>query len=805
MAGSPFLAFLAGAGLASAAGWFPRLMILAAVLLVIHLLKKRNVLYALLLFAGALLVLTRPPVPAPEPGAFGYSPLMLGGYFVSPPKQISGGYSQRFRIINGAKGMIDEVDVLSGRAFEVGQGRALMARLVAPRRKLNPGTRRSEPFAFLEDAGPPMDNGGIIMTPQVTVNRIRARLDREIERLFPPEEAALVAAVTTSGRLPGAKEIREDFRRSGLAHLFSISGTHFGFFALVLFGLFKVLLTLLPRLTLERLTEFLTPSEAAALLTFPFMLGYLFLSGARVPSVRAFIMTGMFLAGLMLGRRGGWFPFLWLAATLIVLFDPQALGGLSFQMSFLAVLFIGALIWPQGDRASPPPLEAETMAAKAARYAWGLVLITLAASLGLMPLVAYYFHYFSLVSPAANFIVGPLVSMVLVPFSLLGAGAYIVTGYYITWPVVLVVARASVWLASFFASAPYSSVTVPAFPAGLLLVYYAGFALWFWRRRWLFLAAPALSVLVFVLINTNLLPLDANVSKGSTNTMRVTFPDAGRADAAIIELLPASGGAGYGETLVVDTGRRGHEVAAYLKSRGIETIDALIITHAHADHAGGIGRLSDEFKVLEIWDGGWVDYSSGVLLNGIPRRTLRRGDVIDGKGFSLQVLHPYEGFVSTEEGPRAVNERSLVFRLIGDGPDGGDGGGNASFLFTGDIGGEAARNILEIPPRWLKADVLKAPHHGLGAEELSAMLKASGARIVVASAPRLYNAARAVKAQGNPDTEYYVTGVDGAVSFYVSDGQIKASAYSDYRLVIWPSLTEEVKNARRLFASWPSF
>ncbi len=789
MAGSPFLVFLAGACLGTAALWFPRLCAIAAVVLLVHFLRKRFFVVCLVFIAGVLLVIMRPAGPAPEPGAFGYSPLVLEGYFVSPPSQISGGYSQRFRITSGAKDFRGEVDVLSGRAFEVGRGSALTARLVAPRVKLNPGSRASEPFAYLEDAGPSVSygasgsGGGIVMTPQVTVNRIRARLDKEIERIFPPQEAALVAAVTTSGRLPGAKGIRRDYQRAGLAHLFSISGAHFGFFALVLFGLFKYVVKHLPRLTLERMTEYITPSEAAALLSFPFMLGYLFLSGARVPSVRAFIMTGMFLAGILLGRRGGWFPFLALAASVIVIIDPQALSGLSFQMSFLAVLFIGMIVW--GGPVAPPPYEDLPGWQTMTRYLRGLVLITLAAMAGVFPLVAYFFHYVSFISPVANFVVGPIVSMALVPLSLIGALGYLLTGHYITWPLVEALAWASNWLAGAFASVPGASVNVPAFPVVFLFVYYAGFALWFWKRyRQAFLLIPAISVMVCVFMA---LPLEGiGRSADEARPMRVTFPDAGRADAAVVE-LPSGG------TLVVDTARSGHEVASYLRKRGIRSIDALLLTHAHADHAGGVRRLLEEFDVREVWDGGWVEYPRGSALEGITRRSFKRGDVIEGEGFRLLVLHPYEGYETQEEGHRAVNDQSLVFRLTG---------GGVSFMFSGDIGGDAAVNIRHIPAGWLRADILKAPHHGQDVPALEVMLDATGAHTVVATTTKLTKASRLAFA-GRPGVRHHVTGHDGAVSFVASGGEIKVSVYSETLMSRWPTLQEEGLNIMKLFSSWP--
>ncbi len=784
------MAFLLGSGLASVSPWLPRLCVLAAIVLLFMLIRSRSYWPALIFIIGAVLVLVRPPVPLPEPGELGYGTSTISGYFVSPPRRVSGGYSQRFRITEGARGLIKETDLLSARAFEVGQSRSLDARLVAPRKKLNPGTRSPEPVAFLEGASDP---GLVVMTPKVWVNRIRAGLDMEIERIFPPQEAALIAAVTTGGRLPGAGDIRGAFRDAGLAHLFSISGTHFGFFALVLFALLRMALVRLPRKWLERMCEHITPSEAAALLTFPFMLAYLFLSGARVPSVRAFVMTGMFLAGLLLGRRGGWLPFLGLAASVIVVIDPQALSGLSFQMSFLAVLFIGMFIWH--GNAGPPEYEdpgAQAMPGKLWMYVRGLVFITLAASVGLFPLVAYYFHYVSLVSPVANFIVGPLVSMALVPLSLFGAAAYILTGYYVTWPLVALVSKASVWLAELFASVPMASVEVPSFPAGVLVLYYGGFALWFMMRQsqmrlrnWL-LIIPVLSVLLGAVIVLDPMPPG---EAGMGNTMRVTFPDTGRADAAVVELSTSDGR----EVLVVDAARSGHEVASYLRLRGIRTIDALVLSHAHADHAGGVRRLIDEFEVQEVWDGGWVEYTWHSALEGIPRRTFRRGDVIEGEGFNILVLHPYEGYETQEEGVRAVNDRSLVFRLTG---------GGVSFMFTGDIGGDAAANIRQIPSKWLQADVLKAPHHGLDAPPLEVMLDATGAHSVVATTTKLTKASM-LALEERPWVKAYVTGSDGAVSLLASDGKIRVSVYSEALLSRWPSLQEEGRNIIRLFSSWP--
>jgi competence protein ComEC len=415
------------------------------------------------------------------------------------------------------------------------------------------------------------------------------------------------------------------------------------------------------------------------------------------------------------------------------------------------------------------------------RYFKGLVLITLAATVGVLPLVAFFFHYVSLISPVANFIAGPLVSMALVPFSLLGAFAYLLTGYYITWPVVEVLAQATNWLAGSFASVPMASLHVPTFPLAGLIIYYAGFALWFWKRyRRVFLLIPAMTVIACILLLGVYSPVE-------TDSMRVIFPDAGRADTAIIELPENSG------TLVVDTGWRGSVAASYLRTRGIKDISVLILTHAHADHAGGAARLVRDFNVHEIWDAGWSRYDPDSPLGRLPRKSLKRGDVISGKGYEILVLHPYAGYESLHDGAKGVNDRSLVFRITG---------GGASYLFTADIGLDAVHSMSGLAPKWLSSDVIKAPHHGREPEALYTLLRRSRAKKLVITAPKVHKSIKDIKPLW-PELDVLVTGMDGAISLSGKSGEIKQSLYAESMLIKSPTLSEEIGNLLKLFRSWP--
>ncbi len=92
-------------------------------------------------------------------------------------------------------------------------------------------------------------------------------------------------------------KLMDAFNVTGLTHILSISGTHFGLLSVLLFGMVRLIINVLPYRILQRLTMYLTPSQAAALCCLPLMVIYLCLSGASIPAVRSFLMIGLFLLG----------------------------------------------------------------------------------------------------------------------------------------------------------------------------------------------------------------------------------------------------------------------------------------------------------------------------------------------------------------------------------------------------------------------------------------------------------------------------------------------------------------------------
>ncbi|MBA3071197.1 MAG: DNA internalization-related competence protein ComEC/Rec2, partial [Nitrospirae bacterium] len=659
--------------------------------------------------------------------------------------------------------------------FEAGLLYEIAVKIGRDNRKFNPGmTENNNLYANLIEV---KDLRGGKKSIWAVFEDARAKLNRYVTENFSADSGALVSAITTGQRGNMSDGLRDAFNSAGLAHILSISGTHFGIFSVLLFGLFRLVIKFLPYSLLQRITLYVTPSQGAAALSLPFMLAYLALSGWSIPAVRSFIMISLFLIGLLIGRKRFWLNSLLFAAFVIVLWNPEALFSLSFQLSFLAVLFIGFSIVYEKDKENPEARESKgadeqkilsRFFASALRILRASVLLTLSASLGTAPLVAYHFHYFSVISPLSNLLITPLIGFVLLPLSLLSSFIFLFTGHYIFGSLVKVVADITVYLVRFTAEFPLSDIKIPAFPLFAVIIFYAGFVFYFFvsKKR----LVPVITTLLMIVY------LSAHIFLRG-GEIGITYLDIGQGDGAVVELPDK-------KVVVMDTGRSGREAAAFLKYLGREKIDALILSHADSDHAGGIDYLKARFKVKEMWDSGRIIYPEGNS-TGIVRRILERGDVIEGREYKIYVLHPYKEFYTMSgDSDNGGNNSSLVLKIEGS---------KKSFLFTGDIEEEAEEDKIHLG-KWLKSDVIKVPHHGGRASAYQFFFDAVSPEIAVISAGR-------DNAFGHPhqDTlemlegaKIYRTDINGAVKITEKDGRLEVKTCRGYRFSKTKNLAGEI-------------
>lgn len=599
----------------------------------------------------------------------------------------------------------------------------------------------------------------------------RQSLKSYVDTRFNKDTAAFISAVTIGeGRL--AEDLRNAFNTTGLAHILSISGTHFGLFSVVIFGCVVFLIKRLPYSLLQRLTLYASPSQAAAVICIPLMVLYLGISGGSIPAVRSFIMISLFLAGLLLGRKGFWLNTVFLAACSLVLWDPEVVLSLSFQLSFVAVLFIGFAV-EKGAHEETAGRQVNRLSA----FIRNSLRLTLAATIGTAPLVAYHFHYLSVISPFANLLVAPLIGFVVIPLALVSSFLYLFTGIYLFAPIISAATTFSLWLVKGMAKIPYADVAVPAFPLVLILLFYAALLIYLAAgRKRLLLMLPFVPFLIYMLIRM-----------ASPGGLSVTFLDVGQGDSAVVELPD-------GRTVVVDTGRSGHETAGFLAYIGKRRIDALTLTHSHPDHTGGLAYLLNRFAVKEVWDNGRIDYPED-----IPRfqkhRILERGDVIESGQYTIQVLHPYRGF-SAREGDEyeEENNSSLVIKISGK---------SQSFLFAGDVEEEAEDDLFHVG-EWLRSDVMKVPHHGGRTSVHEGMLSDISPSITMISVGRdnTFGHPSPEMLEALAATRIFRTDRDGAVKIEETNNGLKVKTYRDYAFDKADTFTGELHNIRRLFTHW---
>ncbi len=180
-------------------------------------------------------------------------------------------------------------------------------------------------------------------------------------------------------------EIIEDFRLSGTAHVFAVSGLHVGVLAATVIWLLK-------RLKLR---------NTALLIVVTIMLAiYAYLSSYSPSVLRASLMAIIVLSARVLGRKNDSISTLCLSAIILLLFKPFWLFDISFLLSFSAVFGIVMLY---------PPLSRLT---KHLGYAGQAVALNLSVNICILPFSLYYFQYFSLLTLPANLIMIPLVSII---------------------------------------------------------------------------------------------------------------------------------------------------------------------------------------------------------------------------------------------------------------------------------------------------------------------------------------------------------------------------------------------------------
>ena len=221
---------------------------------------------------------------------------------------------------------------------------------------------------------------------QTAVEAVRAIVTARIRAALPGDTGAIAAALITGQTHAIPPEKAGAFRDAGLAHILVIAGLHMGMVAAAAFFALRAGFALIPAIALNHPTK-KWAAGLALLVTFL----YLLLSGATVPSRRAFVMTGLVLLGVLVDRLSLSARAIAYAALAVMLLTPESVAGPSFQMSFSAVAGLIAFYEAMRERIGQWHSHAGRLR-RAGLYLLGIAFTTVITTVATMPFTIYHFN-----------------------------------------------------------------------------------------------------------------------------------------------------------------------------------------------------------------------------------------------------------------------------------------------------------------------------------------------------------------------------------------------------------------------------
>jgi len=564
---------------------------------------------------------------------------------------------------------------------------------------------------------------------------------------FDLPHSSWLAALTFGYRALLQPEDWQLVQKTGVAHLIAISGLHLALVA----SLSYVLIAWLGGGIVSRFHSLhhINLHNLAILLTLISTLAYSALAGFGLPTLRAWLMllffTVFFLGNKPLGAKS----LILLGLSGFVLLFPLSIFGLSFWLSFSAVIIICLVFWRW---------PVKKMGFSLLALLSGMLKVQLCLSLLMLPLVAWQFSYISTISPLVNLIAVPIVTMILVPICLLA---------------VICLFIKPDWAFELFSMADFllsyglrfldfafkldgAYFNLPSFPA----------AVWFS----VFLVVLCCCLPSFWLnkkyLCLLLLPLVSYLLPQRTNDWQIDILDVGQGVAVLISK--------NNRVIVYDVGASypsGFNMAdsvllPLLQARGFSTVDLVFISHGDNDHAGSLPQL---LKGIHV---------SQVLTN--QDRCDQNFDT-NWQGLRIEALWPDDVLKYNDNNGSCVIKISDQYHSV---------------LLPGDIDKSIEKQLVDFYPEQLQADILLAPHHGSNTSSSRDFIRTVSAEFVVFSQgfmnrwsfPRqeVLERFEQVNKKEGTQTQFFSTSDSGQLSFIMQSDLPKPIIVKTFRQDIYP-------------------
>jgi competence protein ComEC len=536
-------------------------------------------------------------------------------------------------------------------------------------------------------------------------------------------------------------------QKTGVAHLIAISGLHLALVA----SLSYVLIAWIAGGLVSRFHSLhhINLHNVAMLMTLFSTLAYSALAGFGLPTLRAWLMLLLFSVSFLCSKHIGAKNIILFGLCGFILLFPLSIFGLSFWLSFSAVIIICFVFWRWPVKKSDFSLIAMLS---------GMVKLQLCLTVLMLPIVAWQFSFISIVSPFVNLIAVPVVTLALVPICLLA---------------VICLAVKSDWALELFSLADMmvsygltflgivlrldgAYFDLPKFPAAVWLsVFVFIFCCslpFFWLKK------KYLCLLLF--------PLVSFLLTQRTNTWQIDILDVGQGVAVLISK--------NNRVIIYDVGASypsGFNMAdsvllPILQARGLSTVDHVFISHGDNDHAGSLPQLIKGINV------------SKVLTN---KDSCQQGLDMNWQGLRINALWPDDALKYNNNNGSCVIKISDQYHSV---------------LLPGDIDKSIEKILVDLQPKQLRANILLAPHHGSDTSSSNEFIQAVGAEYVIFSQgfmnrwrfPRqeVLDRFEQVNNKQSTQTKLLNTSESGQVSFIMEYNSPKRILVKTYRQDTYP-------------------